>query len=49
MRQYLLYLFLAVVLGFQQLTAQAASRIKDVTTYRNIRRVSLVGYGLVVG
>ena len=48
MRQYL-YLFLAVVLGFQQLTAQAVSRIKDVTTYRNIRRVSLVGYGLVVG
>jgi len=48
MRQYL-YIFLAVVLGFQQLTAQAVSRIKDVTSYRNIRRVTLVGYGLVVG
>ncbi|UCH63663.1 MAG: flagellar basal body P-ring protein FlgI [Fidelibacterota bacterium] len=49
MRRYLFYFFLAAILGSQQLTAQAASRIKDVTTYRNIRRVTLVGYGLVVG
>jgi len=48
MRRYL-YLFLVVVLGVQQLTAQGVSRIKDVTTYRNIRQVTLVGYGLVVG
>jgi len=48
MRRYL-YLFLAAVLGIQQLTAQGVSRIKDVTTYRNIRQVTLVGYGLVVG
>lgn len=44
-----LYLFFAVLLVLQQLTAQGVSRIKDVTTYRNIRQVSLVGYGLVVG
>ena len=49
MRRHLFYIFLIAVLGFQQLPAQGTSRIKDVTTYRNIRRVTLVGYGLVVG
>ncbi len=49
MRRHLFYIFLIAVLGFQQLPAQAVSRIKDVTTYRNIRRITLVGYGLVVG
>lgn len=48
MRRYL-YLSLAAVLGVQQLTAQGVSRIKDVTTYRNIRQATLVGYSLVVG
>jgi len=48
MRRHLFYIFLIAVLGFQQLPAQGTSRIKDVTTYRNIRRVTLVGYGLVV-
>ncbi|UCD38216.1 MAG: flagellar basal body P-ring protein FlgI [Fidelibacterota bacterium] len=44
-------LFLGVVLCLlvQQLPGQGTSRIKDVTTYRNIRQVTLVGYGLVVG
>ncbi|UCH09877.1 MAG: flagellar basal body P-ring protein FlgI [Fidelibacterota bacterium] len=48
MRRYL-YLAISVVLFSQQLLAQGVSRIKDVTTYRNIQQVSLVGYGLVVG
>ncbi|MFC1618630.1 flagellar basal body P-ring protein FlgI [Candidatus Neomarinimicrobiota bacterium] len=34
---------------FQQLAAQGISRIKDVTTYRNVKQVELVGYGLVIG
>ncbi len=49
MRRHLFYIFLIAVIGFQQLPAQAVSRIKDVTTYRNIRQVTLIGYGLVVG
>ncbi len=43
------YLLLILALGLQQLPAQAISRIKDITTYRNVRQVALVGYGLVVG
>ena len=39
----------AILLAFQTLSGQAVSRIKDVTTYRNIRVINLVGYGLVVG
>ena len=39
----------AILLALQTLSGQAVSRIKDVTTYRNIRQVSLVGYGIVVG
>ena len=48
MRRYL-YVVLTVLLAGQQLSAQGLSRIKDVSTYRNIQQVSLVGYGLVVG
>lgn len=44
-----LHIILFAGLGLQVLAAQGVSRIKDVTTYRNIRQVSLVGYGLVIG
>jgi flagellar P-ring protein precursor FlgI len=47
MKRYLCIIIVAVI--FQQLTAQGTSRIKDVTTYRNVRQVELVGYGLVIG
>ncbi|MFC1484270.1 flagellar basal body P-ring protein FlgI [Candidatus Neomarinimicrobiota bacterium] len=47
MKRYLCIIIVAVI--FQQLTAQGISRIKDVTTYRNVRQVELVGYGLVIG
>jgi len=43
------YLLLILAMGLQQLPAQGVSRIKDITTYRNVRQVALVGYGLVVG
>ena len=36
-------------LGATQLPAQNVSRIKDMTTFRNVQRTSLVGYGLAVG
>ena len=44
-----LELSFAILLAIQVLSGQAVSRIKDVTTYGNIRQVNLVGYGLVVG
>ena len=49
MMERLKYLLLILALGLHQLPAQAVSRIKDITTYRNVRQVALVGYGLVVG
>ncbi len=48
MRRYL-YILLISILGLSQLPAQEGSRIKDITTYRNVRQISLVGYGLVIG
>ncbi len=45
----LLTLFIAFLFGLQHLSAQGTTRIKDITTYRNARQVTLVGYGLVVG
>jgi len=48
MRRYL-YILLISILGLSQLSAQEGSRIKDITTYRNVRQISLVGYGLVIG
>jgi len=48
MRRYF-YMITAAILLLQPVAAQGVSRIKDVTTYRNIRQVTLVGYGLVVG
>ncbi|MCK4578851.1 MAG: flagellar basal body P-ring protein FlgI [Candidatus Marinimicrobia bacterium] len=39
----------AALILLQQVSAQGPSRIKDITTYRNVRQVHLVGYGLVVG
>ena len=44
-----LKILIVLALGMQVVAGQAVSRIKDVTTYRNIRQVSLVGYGLVIG
>ncbi|MCH7520079.1 MAG: flagellar basal body P-ring protein FlgI [Candidatus Marinimicrobia bacterium] len=50
MRRILVYLSVLLLgLGAGPLTAQGLSRIKDITSYRNVRRVPLVGYGLVVG
>ncbi len=48
MRRHLVYL-LALLAGAGPLSAQGLSRIKDITSYRNVRQVPLVGYGLVVG
>lgn len=48
MKRYLYAIVLSVML-IQHLAAQGVSRIKDVTTYRNVRQVELVGYGLVIG
>jgi flagellar P-ring protein precursor FlgI len=47
MKRYLCIIIVAVIV--QHLAAQGISRIKDVTTYRNVRQVELVGYGLVIG
>lgn len=44
---YLLGIILAI--GAGPLSAQGLTRIKDITSYRNVRQVPLVGYGLVVG
>ncbi len=43
------YFLLIAALGLQQLPAQGISRIGDITTYRNVRQIAIVGYGLVVG
>ena len=48
MKRYFYAIILSTIL-FQPLAAQGVSRIKDVTTYRNVRQVELVGYGLVIG
>ncbi|MCH8326923.1 MAG: flagellar basal body P-ring protein FlgI [Candidatus Marinimicrobia bacterium] len=40
---------LALVLGLQTVRAQSPVRIKDITTYRNLQHIALVGYGLVIG
>jgi flagellar basal body P-ring protein FlgI len=42
-------LLLVVVLCFAGLAAQAAVRIKDVSTLQGVRDNQLLGYGLVVG
>ncbi len=50
MRRSLVYLSVLLLgMGAGPLSAQGLSRIKDITSYRNVRRVPLVGYGLVVG
>lgn len=48
MKRYLYTIVLSILIS-QHLAAQGLSRIKDVTTYRNVRQVELVGYGLVIG
>lgn len=45
----ILTLAFLLTLGIQTASAQAPTRIKDITTYRNVQRIALVGYGLVVG
>lgn len=50
MRRSLVYLSaLLLGMGAGPLSAQGLSRIKDITSFRNVRPVPLVGYGLVVG
>lgn len=50
MRRSLVYLSaLLLGMGAGPLSAQGLSRIKDITSFRNVRPVHLVGYGLVVG
>ena len=40
---------LALALALQTARAQSPVRIKDITTYRNLQHIALVGYGLVIG
>ena len=40
---------LALALVLQTARAQSPVRIKDITTYRNLQHIALVGYGLVIG
>ena len=42
-------LALALALALQTARAQSPVRIKDITTYRNLQHIALVGYGLVIG
>jgi len=42
-------LLLSALFGLGPLQAQNITRIKDITAYRNVRQIGLVGYGLVVG
>lgn len=48
MRRLTLYSLMLYLLS-QSVLAQGTTRIKDITTYNNIRRTALVGYGLAVG
>jgi flagellar P-ring protein precursor FlgI len=45
----LISILVTVILTLQPVYSQSDSRIKDITTYRNVRQVALVGYGLVIG
>jgi flagellar P-ring protein precursor FlgI len=49
MRRMIGFIFLVFLLLVEPGSAQAVSRIKDITTYRNVPQISLVGYGLVMG
>ncbi len=44
-----LRLIVLLAFGFQSLWSQGPTRIKDITTYRNVQQIALIGYGLVVG
>ena len=42
-------IMLLLAFGLQSLWSQGPTRIKDITTYRNVQQIALTGYGLVVG
>ena len=42
-------IMLLLAFGLQSLWSQGPTRIKDITTYRNVQQIALIGYGLVVG